>query len=253
MFFQSDIWISLTSSRTPLRRSPPSARPTRWPLLQQEAQSVYQAAYDSGHQDGLGEAEGKASRFKEQRDELEDEVEALNEELETLREETPDAEDLRRQWEENELEPLKSELEQKQSRLQDLNEERALSNVEQRIRDEVANEWVAEKLVKDARDRVDTSGEEPTYLRPDGQTPYATAGDQDPADAFAEDLLSEVPSDLRDTGRSDGSGYGGDEAGGGVKRKPKSEYSRQERAEFYQEQRQKGNDPNEEWDKLPEE
>ena len=37
------------------------------------------------------------------------------------------------------------------------------------------------------------------------------------------------------------------------RRKPKSEYSRQERAEFYEEMRQEGKDPNEEWDKLPEE
>jgi len=220
--------------------------------LQQHAQPIYQKAYDNGHQDGLGEAEGKASRFKEQRDELEEQVGALNEELESLREEKPDAEELRRQWEENELQPLKEELENKQSRLQDLNEDRALSAVEKRIRDEVANEWVAERLVQNARDRVDTSGDEPTYLRPDGQTPYATAGDQDPADAFADDLLSEVPDDLR-ASRSDGSDFGNGDPGSGVTRKPKSEYSRQERADFYEEMRQEGKDPNEEWSKLPEE
>lgn len=44
------------------------------------------------------------------------------------------------------------------------------------------------------------------------------------------------------------------EAGGDVdrRRKSKSEYSRQERAEFYEECRQKNLDPNEEWAKLPE-
>jgi hypothetical protein len=220
--------------------------------LQEHAQPIYQAAYDDGHQDGLGEAEGKADRFREQRDELKEQIAAYKEELEELREETPDAEELRRQWEENELQPLKEELEQKQSRLSELTQDRALSKVEERIRDEVKNEWVAEKLVRDAQDRVDTSGDEPKFLRPDGQTPYATAGDQDPADAFADDLLSEVPDDLR-ASRNDGSGFGGSDPGSGVKRKPKSEYSRQERAEFYEKQRQKGNDPNEEWDKLPEE
>lgn len=220
--------------------------------LQEEAQSVYQVAYDDGHTDGLGEAEGKASRFKEQRDELEEKVEAYEQELEELREETPDAEELRRQWEENELQPVKEDLEQARSRLGELNEERALSNVEKRIRDEVKNEWVAERLVENARDRVDTSGDEPTYLRPDGQTPYATAGDQDPADAFADDLLSEVPDDLR-ASRNDGSGYGGGDPGSGVKRKPKSEISRSERAEMYEKWRSQGKDPNEEWSKLPEE
>lgn len=33
--------------------------------------------------------------------------------------------------------------------------------------------------------------------------------------------------------------------------KSRSEFSRQERAEFYEEQRQKGRDPHEEWKKLP--
>jgi chromosome segregation ATPase len=221
--------------------------------LKAEAQSVYQVAYDNGHQDGLGEAEGKAGRFKEQRDELEEKLNAREEELQQLREETPDAEELRRQWEESELQPLKEKLEQKDSRLRSLNEERALSKIQQRIQGEVASEWVAEKLVDDARDRVDTSGEEPTYLRPDGQTPYATASDQDPADAFAEDLLSEVPSDLRDTARNDGSDFGNANPGDGVKRKPKSEISRSERAEMYEKWRNQGKDPNEEWSKLPEE
>jgi hypothetical protein len=36
------------------------------------------------------------------------------------------------------------------------------------------------------------------------------------------------------------------------RRKAKSEYSRQERAEQYQEWRDEGKDPNEEWEKLPE-
>ena len=220
--------------------------------LQSEAQSAYQTIYDDGHQDGLGQATGERDRLKEQKDELGEKLSAREEELQQLREETPDAEDLRRQWEKNELQPLKDELDSLRSRTRELNQERALSQVEKRIRDEVANEWVAEKLVDDARDRVDVSGEEPTFLRPDGQTPYATAGDQDPADAFADDLLSEVPEDLQAPTRNEsGPNFSNGEATGGPARKPKSEYSRQERAEFYQEMRDQGKDPNEEWSKLP--
>ena len=220
--------------------------------LQSEAQPLYQSIYDEGHQDGLGEATGKADRFREQKEELEQKLEVKEEEIEQLREETPDAEELRRQWEENELQPLEEKLEQKQSRLSELNESRALDRIEQRIRDQVANEWVAEKLVQDAKDRVDTSGEDPTYLRPDGQTPYAVSGDQDPADAFAEDLLSEVPDDLQ-AQRNDGSGFENGQPGQGVKRKAKADISREERAEMYEQWRQNGKDPNEEWEKLPEE
>jgi len=221
--------------------------------LQEHAQPVFQVAYDRGHDKGMGKLNGERDRLREQKGELEDKLEAREEELQQLREETPDAESLREQWEENELQPLKEKLEQKDSRLRSLNEERALSKIQQRIQGEVASEWVAEKLVDEARDRVDTSGEEPTYLRPDGQTPYATASDQDPADAFAEDLLSEVPSDLRDTARNDGSDFGNGNPGDGVKRKPKSEISRSERAEMYDKWRDQGKDPNEEWSKLPEE
>mgnify|MGYP000586049887 CR=1 FL=1 len=222
--------------------------------LQDNAQPIYQEAYDEGHQDGLGEAEGKAGRYKEQRDELEQELEAKEEELEQLREEAPDAAELREQWEESELQPVKEELSELREERERLQRERALSDVERRIRDEVQTDWVAEKLVEDAKERVDTGGEEPRFLRPDGQTPYKPGGDQDAADLFADDLLQSVPEDLRAPQREDGgSDFGGTDGPSGPGRKPKSEYSRSERAEFYEQMRQEGKDPNEEWDKLPEE
>jgi len=43
----------------------------------------------------------------------------------------------------------------------------------------------------------------------------------------------------------------GTDGADGPGRRPKSEYSRQERAEQYQEWRDQGKDPNEEWEKLP--
>lgn len=49
-----------------------------------------------------------------------------------------------------------------------------------------------------------------------------------------------------------GSGFGADD-GGGAGRKAKSDYSRSERADFYQRMRSEGKDPNEEWEKLPDE
>jgi len=222
--------------------------------LQSEAQPVYQEAYDDGHQDGLGEAEGKAGRFKEQRDELEEQLEAAQEELDQLREEAPDAAELREQWEESELEPVKSELEELREERQRLQQQQALRQVEQRIRDEVKTDWVAEKLVEDARDRVDTDGDDPRYLRPDGQTPYRPGDDQDAADLFADDLLETVPDDLRASKRNDGGpDFGGTDGADGPGRRPKSDISRQERAEMYDQWRQEGKDPNEEWEKLPDE
>jgi len=86
--------------------------------LQEHAQPIYQAAYDDGHQDGLGEAEGKASRFKEQRDELEEEVEALNEEIEQLREEN---EELKSELQDlKQIQEVKNDLDEVKSILDDV-------------------------------------------------------------------------------------------------------------------------------------
>jgi len=63
----------------------------------------------------------------------------------------------------------------------------------------------------------------------------------------ARDRLDDLETQVRERHDLDGESDG--EAPEG---KPKSEHSRQERAEFYQRMRDEGKDPNEEWAKLPE-
>ncbi|MES3628850.1 MAG: hypothetical protein PPP56_01650, partial [Longimonas sp.] len=160
---------------------------------------------------------------------------------------------LRQQWEERELKPLKEQAQTYKERYTQARRNEALQRVKDHLADEVADPWVAEKLASEAQQRVDVSDDGIRYLRPDGQAPYAASDSQDAAKLMADDLLSEVPEPLRASKRNaSGSGYKGN-APTGVGSKPKSEYSRSEKAQFYAEARDAGKDPNEAWSQLPDE
>ena len=78
------------------------------------------------------------------------------------------------------------------------------------------------------------------------------SGDVDPAEARsivngAEEKLAELKEKARERFPDEA-----DTPETGHRRKSKSEYSRQERADQYQQWREQGKDPNEEWAKLPE-
>ena len=216
--------------------------------------SYYQRVYDEGHQAGLGKVNGERDRYKDKAESLEARVEQLSSELEAAREEQPDLESLRQTWEEEELKPLKEKAEQLTKRLTSTREDSVLQSVEKRIRDKVANEWVAERLVREARDRIDVTGEDPTFFRPDGQTPYAAAEGQDPRDLFAEDLLGSIPDDLRAPTKAQGTNFQSGQ-GGSVQGVTKAALNsdKAKKAAFYAEQREKGNDPIKAYNQLPDE
>lgn len=221
--------------------------------LQKERQSYYQTVYDKGHQDGLGQVNDERDRLKSKVDNLKQEKQSLQEEVETLREETPDAESLREQWEESELQPVREKAETYETRYKEARRSQALSQVKERLADEVRDPWVAEKLVEDAKERVAFDGDDARFLRPDGQTPYAAGDEQDPASLMAEDLLDDIPEKLRaDTRNGNGAGFNNGQAPEGQGVKSRSDISRSERADLYEQWRNEGKDPNEEWQKLPE-
>jgi len=216
--------------------------------------SLYQSVYDEGHQAGLGKVNGERDRYKDKAESLEARVDTLESELEAAREEQPDLESLRQTWEEEELRPLKEKAEELNKRLTSTREDSVLQSVEKRIRDKVANEWVAERLTREARDRIDVSGESPTFYRPDGQTPYAAAEGQDARDLFAEDLLGSIPDDLRAPSKAQGTGFQNGQ-GGSAKGVTKATLNsdKAKKAAFFAEQRGKGNDPVQAYKQLPDE
>ena len=221
--------------------------------LQEQSQRHYQAVYDQGHKAGFGEVNRKLEQAQAKLEEREQSLESTQSELEQLREETPDAESLRQQWEERELQPLKEQAQTYKERYTQARRNEALQRVKDHLSDEVADPWVAEKLASEAQQRVDVSDDGVRYLRPDGQAPYAASDSQDAAKLMADDLLSEVPEPLRANKRNaNGSRYKGN-ANTGVGSKPKSEYSRSEKAEFFAEKRAAGEDPGEAWSQLPDE
>lgn len=165
--------------------------------LDSRAHSIYQTIYDDGHEAGLGEINRKYDKAQDRIGELESKLDSRSEEIENLREESPDTDELYSQWEEQELQPVQEELQDLRSRVRESSRKDAKRSVVDHIEDEVGDEFLAETVVERHADRisVDDNGET-EFLRPNG-TPYATRSDQDPAKLFAKDVVEQIPERYR--------------------------------------------------------
>jgi hypothetical protein len=83
---------------------------------------------------------------------------------------------------------------------------------------------------------------------PDGRDAYRSEYGQDQLDAALRHMREQIDR----AAAAEGVGTDTDAGDDSEAVKPRSEYTRTERAEQYEQWRQEGKDPNEEWQKLPE-
>ena len=167
-------------------------------------QPVYQEAYDDGHEAGLGEINRKYDKAQSEVEDLREQVEAKEQELQQLREESPDTDELYSQWEEQELQPVREELDSLRSRVKESSRKEAKREVIDRVADEIGDEFLAETVVERHRERINvTDNGEVEFLR-EGGNPYATRSDQNPADLFARDVVEQIPEPYRNQNQQGG-------------------------------------------------
>lgn len=165
--------------------------------LDSKAHSVYQTIHDDGRQNGKNEIKRKKEDAEQRAEELESKLQAKQEEVEQLREEQPDTDQLYEQWKEQELQPVKEELGSLKNRVKESSRKEAQRSVRKHVADEVGDEELADAFLAKHRDRIKVNGQgEVDFLRPNGQ-PYATRSDQDPAELFAQDVVEQIPERYR--------------------------------------------------------
>lgn len=166
---------------------------------------VWQTIFDGGRDNGKKEIGRKHKNAQDRIETLETKVEQKENELETLREEQPDLDEAYDQWEENELQPVKEKLSGLQERVRSQAKKEARQRVQSHVEQEVGDDFLADTVTAKHRDRIKVNEDgEAQFMRPDGNNPYATRSDQDPAKLMAQDIVEQIPEPYRNQNEQGG-------------------------------------------------
>jgi len=214
--------------------------------LPRGAGSVYQLAYDKGHQDAVGKERSIRERVEKEHNALRSERDSLQERLQEVESEVPNVEKINEQWEER-IGEVRSEKEQEvaalKERLDAAEYGNAIKTLEAKMLKKGLKPLYARVKAKDLRERIrfDEEGKIRVFQK-DREIPLEAAPNQSPLDALADEAFNEAEADEKMTGVKSGPGLRDSEGGRGGGQEGDRYQKARERGEEAQKNRHRSTD-----------
>jgi len=172
--------------------------------LKSEAHDYFQEPFNRGHSTAAGQKSETIDDLQNQVASLQSDLEQKDQQIQTLKDEDSSVDEAIESFRENEYEPLKEEYQQLKDRLASKAKQEGRQQVAKRLADELGDEFLAESIVDSKLNgRVDVTDDfEPRFLQdPENGVPVQA---DDPAEAMADELLSQVPDKYKQSSEQGG-------------------------------------------------
>ena len=170
--------------------------------LQSQAQPYFQEPFNRGHSTATGDKSETINELQSQVADLQGKLEQKDDQIQTLQEEKPDVDEAVQSVRENELQPVREELESLKSELSQSARRDAKRRVQERLADQLGDDFLAESIVNSrlSDDHIQVTDEfSARFLQDPERGVPLDAGENDPADIMADRLLEEVPDKYKAT------------------------------------------------------
>lgn len=231
--------------------------------LHKVSSNLYQRIFNDGHKAASGKLGKESESLSEKLKTLEEEKSQLLQEMKSLREDKPDLDQLKKQYEtalqakDQEIQKKEKEWSERYSALETSVKDEKLNRLKTEVISSLKDKVIDQEYARirasdpDLLKRIKFEEAGTAIYQRDGVTPYSIPEGESVAGVIVKEILPTIPKSLLKNAGPTNTGLGSTIGASGVAKGKKSDFSRSDKAAFFEEARKAGKNPSEEWAKLP--